>query len=510
MAVDLGHVHGDLCEPLLAKLTSKVNEAADYFDAERVLVMGYSMGGFGALQLGCHAPEAYDAVVSVAGYGMGTSESTERSGAPQPKGRRVFDWYLHQQIPRLADVPIVLGVHSPSDTVSSFRDVKAIIDTVSETAHRSSKRCHTCMVEVPDELSNSDYPKKRRATASGHGYFNVSLLKDRSDQLLWEELRNQLSRSAKRQRDPESDLSAASWKREKNENDAYDPPSKRWRWWQAPEGAQAEGGARHPEMSQSDAELATVGKLLLKHGVSVQKAGLLAAQLTGRPVEKAHDIVKAQALQGSDARNRADASPLPGQEENLEYKQICSFKRGWVCQAAPLLEYCNADAVSCLHLPKPPCEAGIEVDCSRPHPSPSISAFEVVGTNQDSWLAVSALIALIVLSVRPIAYYEGVSSFALVLVYVASSTLTRIWVKKVPSLGLPHPDSLAAAHMIETCIVTLFFQRPELDQAGPVFSVAALNGASMLTSNGSVPLFTWSLELSLRKRTCREQPYRVP
>eukprot|EP00439_Symbiodinium_sp_Y106_P022759 s1352_g2.t2 len=233
-AEDLGHVHGDICKPFLSALTSKVNEAADYFDAERVLVMGYSMGGFGALQLGCHEPEAYDAVVSIAGYGMGTCESTESSGAPQPKGRRVFDWYLEREIPQLASVPIVLAVHCPIDTVSSFRDVNAIIDVVSESAHRSSKRCYARMVEIPAELGNSDYPKKRRATASGHGYFNVSLLKDRSEEFIWEELRNQLSRSAKRQRKSwdtteESD-SSANWKREQNDNDAYDPPSKRWRW----------------------------------------------------------------------------------------------------------------------------------------------------------------------------------------------------------------------------------------------------------------------------------------
>ena len=42
------------------------------------------MGGFGAFQLGCFAPEIFDAVVSVAGYGMGTSEPNSGYGAPQP------------------------------------------------------------------------------------------------------------------------------------------------------------------------------------------------------------------------------------------------------------------------------------------------------------------------------------------------------------------------------------------------------------------------------------------
>ena len=44
----------------------------------------YSMGGFGAFQLGCFAPEIFDAVVSVAGYGLGTSEPNSGYGAPQP------------------------------------------------------------------------------------------------------------------------------------------------------------------------------------------------------------------------------------------------------------------------------------------------------------------------------------------------------------------------------------------------------------------------------------------
>ncbi|CAE7239953.1 unnamed protein product, partial [Symbiodinium pilosum] len=193
--------------------------------------MGYSMGGFGAIQLGCWAPEAFDAVISIAGYGMGTQEPTETSGAPQPKGRRVLEWYLDRHVPKLADVPIVWGVHCREDTMSSFDDVNTIIDTVSETAYRSRKRCHSQMVEVPAELANSDYPKRRRDAASGHGYFNVTLLKDRSEEILFTDLRNQLSRSAKRQRPrwdiPEEPESTANWKREQNE--FYDPPSKRWR-----------------------------------------------------------------------------------------------------------------------------------------------------------------------------------------------------------------------------------------------------------------------------------------
>ena len=38
------------------------------------------MGGFGAFQLGCRAPDTFDAIISVAGYGMGTNSKD----APQP------------------------------------------------------------------------------------------------------------------------------------------------------------------------------------------------------------------------------------------------------------------------------------------------------------------------------------------------------------------------------------------------------------------------------------------
>ena len=50
------------------------------------------MGGFGAFQLGCFAPEIFDAIVSVAGYGLGTSEPNSGYGAPQPASS---NWELH-------------------------------------------------------------------------------------------------------------------------------------------------------------------------------------------------------------------------------------------------------------------------------------------------------------------------------------------------------------------------------------------------------------------------------
>ncbi|CAJ1448556.1 unnamed protein product [Effrenium voratum] len=76
----LGYVFGQLHEGYLAALTSKISDLAYEFQAERVLVMGYSMGGFGAFQLGGFSPDAFDAVISVAGYGLGTNEPESRVG----------------------------------------------------------------------------------------------------------------------------------------------------------------------------------------------------------------------------------------------------------------------------------------------------------------------------------------------------------------------------------------------------------------------------------------------
>ena len=62
------------------------------------------MGGFGAFQLGCFAPDVFDAVVSVAGYGLGTKEPNSGYGAPQPVSSEIFEQFLKQE----ADIDIIL------------------------------------------------------------------------------------------------------------------------------------------------------------------------------------------------------------------------------------------------------------------------------------------------------------------------------------------------------------------------------------------------------------------
>ena len=49
--------------------------------------LSYSMGGFGAFQLGGFAPDVFDVVISVAGYGLGTLEPEGRLVSnDEPKG----------------------------------------------------------------------------------------------------------------------------------------------------------------------------------------------------------------------------------------------------------------------------------------------------------------------------------------------------------------------------------------------------------------------------------------
>lgn len=60
--------------------------------------LSYSMGGFGAFQLGGFAPDVFDVVISVAGYGLGTLEPEGRLvSSDESKGcwrLGANDWFL--------------------------------------------------------------------------------------------------------------------------------------------------------------------------------------------------------------------------------------------------------------------------------------------------------------------------------------------------------------------------------------------------------------------------------
>ncbi|CAK9023186.1 Ribosomal large subunit pseudouridine synthase C [Durusdinium trenchii] len=191
----LGFVHGKLHEGYLMALTSKISDLAYEFDAERVLVMGYSMGGFGAFQLGGFAPDAFDVVMSVAGYGLGTLEPEDAMyGAPQPASSEIFEEFLTGIASELSRVPIVLAVHAQKDSMSSFRDVKAIIKSCKETQAKRGVLHTAELLEVEDRWADSDRNRKKRRI-SGHHYFNFSLLDESSEDFLWSKLRKYLSQA---------------------------------------------------------------------------------------------------------------------------------------------------------------------------------------------------------------------------------------------------------------------------------------------------------------------------
>ncbi|CAE7679129.1 rluC, partial [Symbiodinium sp. CCMP2456] len=184
----LGYVFGSLHLDYLRDLTAKISEIASIFQAERTLVMGYSMGGFGAFQLGAMAPDVFDVVVSVAGYGLGTLEPQgEMYDAPQPRAGERFELFLRQVATRLSVVPVVLAMHARKDSMSSFRDVYAIIHHVQEESIKKGSDSIVQLFEVPDEKADSDRGRKKK-NKSGHHYFNYTLLDESSDDFFWSKL----------------------------------------------------------------------------------------------------------------------------------------------------------------------------------------------------------------------------------------------------------------------------------------------------------------------------------
>ncbi|CAE7294183.1 rluC [Symbiodinium natans] len=184
----LGYVFGTLHQEYMRDLTAKISEIACIFQAERTLVMGYSMGGFGAFQLGAMAPDVFDVVVSVAGYGLGTLEPQgEMYDAPQPAARKRFRVFLQQVASRLSLVPVVLAMHAQKDSMSSFRDVSAIIRHVQQVSIARGSDSIVQLFEVPDEMADSDRGRKKK-NKSGHHYFNCTLLDDSSDAFFWSKL----------------------------------------------------------------------------------------------------------------------------------------------------------------------------------------------------------------------------------------------------------------------------------------------------------------------------------
>ncbi|CAE7938509.1 mbtB [Symbiodinium necroappetens] len=191
----LGYVFGSLHQEFLRDFSQQIGFLASLFQAERTLVMGYSMGGFGAFQVGGFSPATFDAVVSVAGYGLGTLEEGE--GTPQPEARERFEQFLDQVATRLSDVPVVLALHAQKDGMSSFTDVSAIIDKVKESSQQQGKNNVVELYQVPDGKADSD-KKGKKQHRRGHHYFNYTLLDGSSEDFFWANLRRFLAKAERR------------------------------------------------------------------------------------------------------------------------------------------------------------------------------------------------------------------------------------------------------------------------------------------------------------------------
>ncbi|CAE6956061.1 grsT [Symbiodinium sp. CCMP2456] len=194
----LGYVFGSLHQEFLRDFSQQIGFLASLFQAERTLVMGYSMGGFGAFQVGGFSPATFDAVVSVAGYGLGTLEEGEET--PQPEARERFEQFLEQVATKLSDVPIVLALHAQKDGMSSFTDVSAIIDKVKESSQQHGKENVVELHQVPDGKADSDktWNKKTKQKRRGHHYFNYTLLDGSSEDFFWAKLRRFLAKAEPR------------------------------------------------------------------------------------------------------------------------------------------------------------------------------------------------------------------------------------------------------------------------------------------------------------------------
>lgn len=133
------------------------------------------------------------------------------------------------------------------------------------------------------------------------------------------------------------------------------------------------------------------------------------------------------------------------------------------------------------------------------------------------WFTVYALLVVILIAVSPIAFYDSLTSLLLVIVYLASVSLVKVWVKETIVQGFQYPETTTAMHMMAVSLVVLCFERPRKEEALQVLPISALNGASLLLNNkaflyggvafvsmvaANVPFITFLLEVCKGKRGC--------
>jgi hypothetical protein len=183
-----GFVFGQLNDEYLSALCGIIRRVSEDIGACRVLASGYSMGGFGAYQLGCHSPQLFDVLLPVAGYGRGTLESPSATawGGPQPESSKNLEQFLDTHVSKLVTVPTIVVVHAPSDSMSSFRDTEHIVETIQNYGGSVE------LVRISNEMADSD-PKQKKKVKTGHNYFHSTFVAESSETVLYNRLRVILS-----------------------------------------------------------------------------------------------------------------------------------------------------------------------------------------------------------------------------------------------------------------------------------------------------------------------------
>eukprot|EP00933_Yihiella_yeosuensis_P018015 TRINITY_DN14955_c0_g2_i1.p1 TRINITY_DN14955_c0_g2~~TRINITY_DN14955_c0_g2_i1.p1 ORF type:complete len:541 (-),score=108.60 TRINITY_DN14955_c0_g2_i1:128-1750(-) len=133
------------------------------------------------------------------------------------------------------------------------------------------------------------------------------------------------------------------------------------------------------------------------------------------------------------------------------------------------------------------------------------------------WFGVYALVALMFIAITPILLRDGILAFLIVLVYLTSLSLVKMFVKDAMNGGLRFPNTITTFHLAATAIVAFVAERPKLSttEAFTVLPISLVTGISLSLNNTalahggvafvsmigcSTPAFTFVLELVKGKR----------
>jgi dienelactone hydrolase len=199
-----GFINGTECDEYVEDLDRYIRDLCDHYECSHVVALGYSMGGFGALQLAGlekngDRKRTVDILICMAGHAAGTSEPTDGCCGykpDQPEARIRFEDYVAENLPYWKKVAVALFIHAEKDDTCYYRDIEFIAEKIHGHMNlKSGQRCW--IVKVPDEHSREDYKHlkgKKLEAASHHGYwsycFNKKVCKDK----WWLEIREQLTK----------------------------------------------------------------------------------------------------------------------------------------------------------------------------------------------------------------------------------------------------------------------------------------------------------------------------